>query len=127
MRRVFYTGDLITPDDTDTDVYGAPTLEGYGATLASGWVDPDWTRWAVYENRDDVRPDVMDDDDEREPAKWLADTIADRLGWCEDNGGWFSAVDSVVNYSTGDEILLSAHPDGFTEEEIARASELMRS
>jgi hypothetical protein len=59
MRRVYYTGDLITPDDTDTDVYGEATEEGHGATLESGWISPDWSSYVVHENRGDVAPDTV--------------------------------------------------------------------
>ena len=123
-RQVFYTADLIVPDDTDTDVYGEPTEPGYGATLEAGWLDPDWSRWTVYENAEDVRPDTFDNDGD--PVIWLVERISDRLGRaCGQGGHTFYATDSDDNYVTGVNRSLAAHAQGFTDEELILANELL--
>lgn len=127
VRQVFYTGDLRSPDGSDTGVYGDPCEEGHGETMESGWVDPNWSLFAIWEDREDVRPDVMDDDEERSPAQWLADTITDRLGVVEsfDGRGTFYAADGIDNYQTGENMTLAAHAEGFTDDELAEAHNLM--
>ncbi len=129
-RQVWLTGTLVTPDDSDTSVYGDPTEPGHGEVMVTGWVDPDWSLWQVEDDRDNVRPDVMDADEERSPAQWLADTITSRCGSAEPDSmpgvpHWFSGVDAVDNYGTGQRITVDAHPEGFTEKEMVEAAKLM--
>lgn len=130
VRQVFYTGDMIVPDGSDTNAYGEPCEEGAGYELHQGWVDPEWSRFALWEDRDDVRPDVYGDDEDKSPAQWLADTITERCGWVEasDSGvpRWFTAGDPLVNHTTGEEVTVAAHPEGFTDEEIVEAYRIMR-
>jgi len=121
-RQVFYTADLITPDGSDTDVYGDSCEVGHGATLTSGWVSPDWSRWDVYENKEDVKPDVYANDD-GDVAEWLARVINDRLGAVEGHAldtSWY-AVDADENYTTGVNRHMAAHPEGFTNAELYHA------
>lgn len=176
--QVFFTGDLITPDDSDTDVYGEPTEAGHGAHLDSGWVSLDWDSGkTVYENREDVGPDRYTPDDEPpteddyphdwspsgarctrsrpggggcrtagngddngpctehplypkdgDPVTWLARTLSDRLGAVDqwDGGTTFYAADSTdLDHVTGTTIRLAAHPEGFTNDELAEAARLL--
>lgn len=127
VRQVFYTGDLRTPDGSDTGVYGDPCEEGHGESMESGWVDPDWSLFCIWEDRDDVRPDVRDTDEDRSPARWLADIITDRLGVVEshDSRGTFYAADAQENFSTGEIMHLAAHAEGFTDDELNEAVDLM--
>jgi hypothetical protein len=127
--KVYYTGDLVTPDGSDTWVYGDPCEPGAGAALESGWLDPDWTRWEVYQERDHVRPDVMPDDYDGTPAQWLAETVGDRLGAIDsmDGTGTFYAADSDQNYTTGQELSMAAHAEGFTDAEVAAAEGILQT
>lgn len=110
-----------------TDVYGEPTMEGHGQVMTSGWVQPDWSLWTVYDERGDVEPDVMGDDEERDPITWLAETITSRLGAIDtwDGGGSLYAVDAIEHHYEGKSIRLAAHPKGFTDDEISAAVEMM--
>lgn len=127
-RRVFYTADVITPDGSDTWVYGDPCEPGTGATLESGWWSPDWSRWEVYEEPEHVAPDVYDPElRDESPAEWLARVVGDRLGAVEDvssDSSWYAA-DSQENYETGADLRPAAHPEGFTPEELAEAVRLL--
>lgn len=131
-RAIYYTGDLIESDDTDTNVYGEPTEPGHGEVMTSGWVDPDWSTWTVYEDRDHVRPDVYEPDeydieDGITPAKWLAEQVTKRLGGIDtpDGSDWFRAADAHTHGYDGKSITLAAHPEGFTTDEIDEAVRLM--
>lgn len=126
VREVFFTGTLITPDGSDS-YGGEPCEPGSGATVQDGWVDLRWTRWEVYENREDVRSEVYEPEDGN-PAQWLAEAVAERLGATEDSNSapaWY-AVDPDDNVQTGQSIRLAAHAKGFTDEEIAEADRLLR-
>lgn len=120
MLRIFYTGDVITPDGSDTGIYGDECEPGDGQTLESGWVDPDWSLGEVYADRDDVRPDEWTPDDG--PAvEWLIERICARLGWIDspghsDQGPFYAAGmtgPSDMLY-TGVEMRLVAHVEGAT-------------
>ena len=54
-RRVWWTGDLITFDGSDTGMYGDPCEPGYGCVLTMGWVDM-CDQWTVWPERDQVTP-----------------------------------------------------------------------
>lgn len=125
QREVYFTADIIRPDGSDTDCYGEPCETGTGYVLESGWIDPDYSRSTVYESRDDVRPDVFDDDDTA-PAQWLADTVTNRVG-CVDSvsGESFYGADASTDYRTGDSVSMCAHAYGFSEAEIEEASALV--
>lgn len=130
-RLIYYTGDLVESDGSDTNVYGDETEPGHGETLTSGWVDPDWSTWQVQHNREDVRPDEYEPDehdleDGVTPAKWLATQVTKRLGAidtpCDTS---FYAADADTHPHEGKSIRLCAHPEGFTPDEINEAVRLM--
>ena len=81
-RYVAYmTGDILTPDDTDTNCYGEPTETGHGQTLESGWLDPSWSRWTVWERQEDVRPIAeYDPDDEITRYRWRDAVVREWFG-----------------------------------------------
>lgn len=107
--RVFYTGTIITPDGSDTNVYGEGCEPGMGARMESGWIDPDWTLWEVNEERESVCADEWSADS-GSMIEWLVSTIIGRLGYVEDNGdGTFYASHEVNDYRTGATVMLAAH------------------
>lgn len=53
--RIKFTADVITPDGSDTNVYGEPCEPGQGDTLTQGWYDPEWSRTEVFEHPEYVR------------------------------------------------------------------------
>jgi hypothetical protein len=112
--EIYYTGDLMTPDGSDTDCYGDGCEPGSGFTLENGWVDPDWTLSEVRESHDDVCPDAYDP--ENGPLiEWVTDTIISRIGLPEEGSerGTFYACDSeIISHYTGQEIRLAAHVYG---------------
>lgn len=116
--EIWFAGDLITPDDSDTDCYGDPCLPGYGYTLDSGWVDPDWSLWEIWDNREDVRPDeillsdLLDwiDDTGQDLEALILDRVTDRLGPLDSqDGDSYYSADEIQNYITGQTQILSAH------------------
>ena len=129
--KVYFTGTLMTPDGTDTNCYGEPCLEGHGYTMDIGWVDPDWSLWEVQPDREDVRPDCMDaDDDEQTPAEWLADVLDKRLHgvWLEwDGRDVIYDSEEHRNEATGESLMMAAHPQGFTARQIDEALTLLRT
>jgi hypothetical protein len=129
MYRIYYTASLQEPDDTDTDAYGEPCLLGHGYTERSGWWSPDWTRWEVYDSKDDVSPDTYDASDERSPVQWAAEIIMERLGYVQgiDGGETFYGVDSGQNYESGVTIIPDAHLYGFSETECAMVGQIILS
>lgn len=131
-RAIYYTGDLIVSDGSDTNCYGEECEPGHGYTLTSGWCDPDWSRWEVVEDRDHVSPDVYEPDeydleDGMTPATWLAKRLTDRLGAVEqwDGGSTIYEVDAYEHPYQGKSIRLAAHPEGFTSDEIEEAVRLV--
>lgn len=128
-RKVYYTAVLVVPDGTDSDVYGEGTTPGDGTRLESGWISLDYSGWTVFANREDVAPDTFDPDDDLDSAAWLAQTLSERIGaGAHDNGDgtWYSE-DGEQNFETGVDRTLAAHAYGFTEDELARASDLLRA
>jgi hypothetical protein len=112
--RIYYTGTLITPDGSDTGVYGDACEPGAGATMATGWVDPNWSRYEVREDRDDVRPDVFTADD-GPLIDWIVRRLVDRLSWIESpadsDGRTYYAAESDSDPYTGESMMLAAHID----------------
>jgi len=110
---IYYTGDLTTPDDSDENCYGEPCEAGYGYSLESGWIDPDWSLWTVWENREDVRPDVIGPYEIEEAGgltQAIEETITSRLGVLDSwDGSTAYAADDIQNYRTGERIMLAAH------------------
>lgn len=118
--KIYYTGDLIIPDGSDTGVYGDPCEEGCGEDMQTGWVDPDWTLWTVYEERESVRPDEWQPDDGA-MIDWLYGRLSDRLGLIEEDTGHgtYYAREDVDDFPTGKRIHLAAHVEGATEPMLA--------
>lgn len=125
--HIFYTGDLITPDGSDS-FDGKACEEGYGATVESGWVDPEWSLGEVRQEREDVRPDTW------EPADgpmidWIVERIGTRLGWVDapeySERGTYYATEATGPYDscyTGIELRLAAHVDGASPEVLHAVS-----
>jgi hypothetical protein len=108
---VFYTADIVTPDGSDTGVYGDPCEPGHGATLESGWVDMDYDQWTVYDDSSDVRPDLVEGETLTELAESTADAILSRIGVPEslDNHSTIYGADADQNHRTGQEAMRAAH------------------
>lgn len=85
MTKIWVTGDLITPDGSDTSVYGDPCEPGEGMSMESGWVQTGWSRWDVYESRDDVEPFTWEADD-GPVVEWIIEKIHETCGWVETDG-----------------------------------------
>jgi hypothetical protein len=122
MLRIYYTGDLIIPDGSDTGVYGDPCEDGMGATVESGWVDPGWSLGVVRESQEDVRPDVWEPDD-GPMIEWILERLSDRLNGVEvesaGESGTFYACDATGPYDaayTGVSMMLAAHVEGASPE-----------
>ncbi len=80
--RIFYTGDLVTNDGSDTDGYGEPCEPGHGYEITNGWVDMTWSKNTVYENQDDVSADEWTPAD-GPMIDWAIRTIHERIGFVE--------------------------------------------
>lgn len=122
MTRIFYTGTLIIPNGTDISVYGEPCEDGYGATMESGWVSPDWSLSEVYENRDDVQPDEWEEED-GDVVEWVIERLSARLIGLEPHGqgDTFYAADANGPWDacyTGVSINLAAHVEGLTPDQL---------
>lgn len=118
---ILYTADVITPDGSDTGVYGDACEPGHGATLESGWISPDWSCTTVYDASSDVAADAWKPAGGA-PVEWLTARLRDRLGSVEDfDGGSIYAADADSDFVTGVSSRLAAHPKGFTPEEISAA------
>lgn len=115
LAEIYYTGTLITPDDSGTNVYGEPTDPDYGESMEDGWVEPDWSLFAVWPNKSDVKPDIIDESDlEFAEGKTLEqlveETMSDRLGAFDSwDGQTAYAADSIQDYSSGESMMLAAH------------------
>jgi len=126
--EIYYTGDLITPDGSDSSVYGDPCEPGDGATLESGWVSPDWSLGEVHEDRDAVLPDRWRPVD-GPMVDWIIERLRDRLNGVESTGGrggTFYALESTGPYDaayTGVSLMMAAHVHGASES-MLRAVEL---
>lgn len=119
--RIYFTGTLISPDDSDTNVYGEPVEEGYGQSMESGWVDPNWGLMTIFPNKEDVRPTVIDlhDQYDREELEerfggnlddMILAKIGDTLGAIDSwDGETAYAADPIEDYRTGKSMMLAAH------------------
>jgi hypothetical protein len=118
-RRVYYTADLVIPDDSDTDHTGQPCEPGHGYRVESGWYDPDASRTTVHDEQDDVRPDIYDPDDAT-PAEWLTERLTRRLGTVEASD--YRSIYAVDAHDhDGVSVRMAAHPKGFTDAEVDAA------
>lgn len=116
LATIYYTADILAPDETDTNVYGEPCEPGFGQSMESGWWNPDYDLWSVREKQSDVTPDVIDSkdarlDDELLTLSELVETvIEERIGSIDsfdDDSAY--AADSLDNYQTGVRVLRHAH------------------
>jgi hypothetical protein len=123
----YLTGDLVEPDGTDENCYGEPCEPGHGYELHSGWVDLEWSTWQVHEDRDNVRPLVYEpdeyDDVDFNHVRWLAKQLGEQLTGTPhyDGGGTVYSDGAYEHPYDGRSITLTAHPVGFTDDEIASA------
>ena len=115
LATIYYTADIFTPDDSDTNVYGEPTEPGYGQTMESGWYDAAWDQWGVFETRDEVRPATIESDDERFDDGYTLDEIVvqvieSHIGAIDSfDGDTAYASDNRINYTTGVQVRIAAH------------------
>lgn len=120
MPHIYYTGTLITPDGSDS-FDGEPCEDGSGATVTSGWVDPDWSLGEVRTDRDDVRPDTWTPDD-GPMIEWVIERIGARLGWVDSpessDRGTYYAAETTGPWDacyTGVSLRMAAHVDASPE------------
>jgi hypothetical protein len=126
----FMTADIRIPDNTDTDVYGEATEAGHGETLESGWVNPTWARWEVWQDMSDVSPVAeYDETSGMTLDDWRADVVAEHLGSFHGSTGstevtptdhTYYGTDSQENYATGASATYALH--FWTREELATVS-----
>jgi hypothetical protein len=113
LAEIRYTATVIVPDDTDTDVYGDQCERGYGATMFTGWYDPDWSRWDVFESReesavDEITAEEVEDRGTLEDA--ILSVIRDRIGALDSwDGETAYAADEERDYRTGVTVMATAH------------------
>ncbi len=108
--EIYYTADIVTPDGSDTGVYGCEP--GDGVTLTSGWVDFDWSPWQVEKDAEDTRPDVAEAETVTELASLAAEMIRNRIGnpeSVEPGRGTYYATQSLTDYHSGAEARYAAH------------------
>lgn len=124
--RIYYSATVITLDGSDLNAAGEPCEPGKGYTERHGYIDPDWS---VFEAEDITREQAACDrvpDDERDPARWVADKIRERIGLPEGDGGnHFYAADSVK--SEGREAMLCAHVHGMSDGRLAAVWDVLAS
>lgn len=65
--------------------------------------------------------------------KWNNDGVlksflqtCENLGICEDQGSWFSSVDPIINYQTGEHTRYSFHINGCTPTTYKRIARLLK-
>jgi hypothetical protein len=128
VPELWYTGDKVHYDGSDTDCYGEPCEPGTGYTLEHGWVDPCWSRGDIFGSADQVSPDVWERFD-GPMIDWLVDKITERLGWVEMSGlettagtprTFYAETDEEIDISIGDRIRLAVHMENVPDN-IARA------
>jgi hypothetical protein len=117
---VRYTADVISPDGSDTDVYGEPTSPGDGYVLSSGWFAPDWSLYTVS---DDPAYGQVDrwSTEEGDPVTWLRARLTEHLVTVDhaEVGTFYSAA--THSNMAGETTTVAAHAEGFTSEELAAA------
>ncbi len=126
---IYYSADVITPDGSDSDVYGEACEPGHGMTRENGWLDPDWSRDTVYESHRDVRADRYEAAWDGDPRKWLAERLATRLEYVDLDSATWRSVYSSEGYTdpyTGVTVTVAAHPEGFEQWEIDSALDMIR-
>jgi hypothetical protein len=112
LAEIYWTGDLIRPDDTDTNVYGEACEPGYGQTMESGWVDPNWSVWLTWDNKEDVKPDVLEawELEEGESVdEAILRLIEERISIDSFDGTTAYAAMPYEHYKTGESMMLAAH------------------
>jgi len=114
LATIYYTADIVTYDGSDTNAYGEPCEPGYGYAVESGWIDPDYDGFTVFEEKSSVRPDTILDDDPRFDDGMDLDTIieyviTERLGVLDSfDGSSAYAADSYMG-NDGDTVTMAAH------------------
>ena len=95
----------------------------------NGWISPGYSWFDTYKSKDEVEPlAVYDDNDERSPALWLADTIYDELGFVELGAGdTFTRSDQYDSYETSETASLCAVPFGFSQDELNQVRIILSS
>lgn len=115
LATIYYTADVFTPDESDTNVYGEPCEPGHGETMESGWFDESWDAWGVHEKKSMVNPDTIETDDPRFDDGFNLDDlivqdIGDRIGAIDSfDGDSAYAADPQQNYRTGVRVMIAAH------------------
>lgn len=136
-----FTADVIEPDEpceagdtvdcTCTFVYGDPTLHGHGATLVSGWHDPDWSMDNVQDEPTEPESfDYTDPDPDEDHVELLAERILRVCGVPDDINASASGVtvysaDPDRDHRTGTEAMVAAHVEGLGPAEVDRLTDLL--
>ena len=90
--RAYMTANVVVSDESGTDVYGEASENG--ETLEMGWINPDYSRFVVFEDMGDVAPlSVFDPENlpestDRDPlTAWKNYILSTELGyWHSANG-----------------------------------------
>lgn len=115
MIEIRYTATLITPDDTDTNVYGEPCGEGDGQTMEDGWWDPDWSMWEVWPHEEHalvewIDQTMIDEEYGGDENRAIEEIISNRIGAIDSFDGITAyGADTIDNYITGERVIGAAH------------------
>lgn len=132
LARIRFTATIVTPDGSDTNVYGDPCEPGYGAIMEDGWWNPDWSPWEVWPEPESSKVIFVDGSDVDDYLQWFAETPMDRaealravvlraiteeLGALDSFDGVTAyAADSLTHYGTGADVLPAAHVEWFASD-----------
>lgn len=98
-------------------------------TDESGWWAPDWSRFEVSPDPEYGHTDTYEPEEDLTPVQWAAQLIERTLGAVDASDSsaprWWSACDADQNYTTGVDVIGSAHPEGFTPHELVALSVLL--
>lgn len=93
MYKIKFTGERVTEESAEQ-----------GDFAEAGWIDPQFSFKVVHEEAEDVPTFFAETFDE------AAELIENYIGMTEtDGGGSFYAVDSKLDYETGDTWSYAAH------------------
>lgn len=134
MRGIYFSATVTTLDGSDTTDDGSECEPGRGYYVEQGWVDTSWS-WSEVQvgPREDAVPHVWEEspfdpeDPSTDPVLWLVEEINNELGGIEEGSDGRSMYSPGVKTFEGESISVrgAAHPFGFTEEELARALEIL--